>query len=129
MYELKEKAVKAAEKFLVQRGYEVVESSWKSESGSSIDLVARKDGTVVFVDVYARSGIDRGMPEEGGESSRERREIAAATWLSEHADDEDIVDTPVRFDSIAMMILNENRALLKHHINCLGGAMTAGQAD
>lgn len=129
MHELKEKAVRAAEKFLVQRGYEVVESNWKSESGSSIDLVAREDSTVVFVDVYARSGIDRGMPEEGGESSRERREIAAATWLSEHADDEGIVDTPVRFDSIAMMILNENRALLKHHINCLGGAMTAGQTD
>lgn len=120
MYELKEKAVKAAEKSLVQRGYELIESNWKSESRSSIYLVAREDSTVVFVDVFARSGIDRGMPEEGGESSRERREIAAATWLSEHANDEGIVDTPVRFDSIAMMILNENRALLKHHINCLG---------
>lgn len=75
MYELKEKAVRAAEQFLVQRGYEVVESNWRSEGGSSIDLVAREDGTLVFVDVYARSGIDRGMPEEGGESSRERREI------------------------------------------------------
>lgn len=104
MYELMEKAVKAAEKFLVQRGYELIESNWKSESRSSIDLVAREDSTVVFVDVFARSGIDRGMPEEGGESSRERREIAAATWLSEHANDEGIVDTPVRFDSIAMMI-------------------------
>lgn len=129
MYELKEKAVKAAEKFLVQRGYEIVESNWMSENGSSIDLVAREDDAVVFVDVYARSGIDRGMPEEGGESSRERREIAAATWLSEHADNEDIADTPVRFDSIAMMILNEKRALLKHHINCLGCGITAGQAD
>lgn len=129
MYELKEKAVRAAEQFLVQRGYEVVESNWRSEGGSSIDLVAREDGTLVFVDVYARSGIDRGMPEEGGESSRERREIAAATWLSEHADDEGIADTPVRFDSIAMMLVSESRALLKHHINCLGGAMTAGQAD
>lgn len=67
MYELKDKAVKAAEKFLVQRDYEIVESNWKSESGSSIDLVAREDGTVVFVDVSARAGIDCGMPEEGGE--------------------------------------------------------------
>lgn len=129
MYELKEKAVRAAEKFLVKRGYEVVESNWKSESGSSIDLVAREDGTVVFVDVSARSGIDCGMPEEGGEMHRRRREIAAATWLSEHADDEDVVDTPVRFDSIAMLLVSESRALLRHHINCLGGAMTAGQAD
>lgn len=129
MYELKEKAVRAAEKFLLQCGYEVVESNWKSESGSSIDLVAREDGTVVFVDVYARSGIDRGMPEEGGESSRERREIAAATWLSEHAGDEVVVDTLVRFDSIAMLLVSEIQVLLKYRINCLGSGMTIGQAD
>lgn len=129
MYELKEKAVKAAERFLVQRGYEVVENNWKSESGSSIDLVAREDDTVVFVNVYARSGIDRGTPKESSESSRERREIAAAAWLSEYADDESIVDTSVRFDNIAMMLVSESRALLKHHINCLGCDMTAGQAD
>ena len=129
MSELKEKAIKAAEKFLERRGYEVVESNWKSEGGNSLDLVAREDDTVVFVDVYARHGFDKGMPEEGSEGSRERREIAAAAWLSEHADDEGYVDMPVRFDSIAMMLLSENRALLKHHINCLGCGLTSGQAD
>lgn len=77
MSELKEKAIKAAAKFLEQRGYEIVESNWKSENGSLLDLVAKEDDTVVFVDVYARSGIDRSTPEEGGESSRERREITA----------------------------------------------------
>ena len=35
MYKLKEKTVKAAEKFLVQRGCKVVEINWKSEIGSS----------------------------------------------------------------------------------------------
>ena len=73
MSELKEKAIKAAEKFLEQRGYEVIESNWKSEGGNSLDLVAREDDTVVFVDVYARHGFDKGMPEEGNEGSRERR--------------------------------------------------------
>lgn len=75
MYELKEKAIKAAARFLIQRGYEVVETGWKSEGGSAIDVVAREDDAVVFVDVYARLGADRGMPEDGGEASRERREI------------------------------------------------------
>lgn len=129
MSELKEKAVKAAEKFLEQRGYEVVESNWESEGGSALDLVAKQDGTVVFVDVYARRGIDRGMPEEGGEGSRERREIAAAAWLAEHDDKEGLVDLPIRFDSIAMMLVSDNRALLKHHINCLGCEITAGETD
>ena len=68
MSELKEKAIKAAEKFLERRGYEVIESNWKSEGGNSLDLVAREDDTVVFVDVYARHGFDKGMPEEGNEA-------------------------------------------------------------
>lgn len=34
MSELKEKAIKAAEKFLERRGYEVIESNWKSEGGA-----------------------------------------------------------------------------------------------
>ena len=129
MSELKEKAIKAAARFLTHRGYEVIETQWKSDSGSSLDLVAREDGTVVFVDIYARHGIDKGMPDGGGEVSRERREIAAAAWLSEHANNDDLVDMPVRFDSIAMMVIGESRAMLRHHINCLGCDFTAGQAD
>lgn len=128
MFELKEKAIKAAARFLITRGYEVVETQWKSEAGCSIDLVATEDDTVVFVDVLARQGTDRGMPDDGGEASRERKEIAAATWLAEHSDEE-YVNRPIRFDSIAMMVIGESRALLRHHINCLGCSITAGQAD
>lgn len=128
MYELKEKAIKAAARFLVQRGYEVVETIWES-AGSAIDVVAREDGAIVFVDVFARRGTDKGMPDDGGAASRERREIAAATWLSEHADEEGLVDLPIRFDSIAMMALTKSRALIRHHINCLGCEITAGETD
>ena len=27
---------------------------------------------------------------------------------------------PVRFDEVAMMVVKENRALLRHHVNCFG---------
>lgn len=128
MSELKERAVKAAERYLAHRGYEIVESGWRSEGGSTIDLVATEDGDVVFVDVNARQGTDRGLPEDGGAASREHREIAAAAWLAEHGGEE-YTDRPIRFDSIAMLVLGESRALLRHHINCLGGDLTAGQTD
>lgn len=127
MYELKEKAIKAAARFLIQRGYEVLETGWESEGGSAIDVVAREDDAIVFVDVFARRGTDKGMPEGGGEASRERREVAAATWLAEH-DDEEHVNLPIRFDSISMMVISDSRALLRHHINCLG-EVTAGETD
>ncbi len=32
----------------------------------------------------------------------------------------DYADTPVRFEAVAMMVVKENRALLRHHINCFG---------
>lgn len=83
----------------------------------------------MFVDVFARRGTDKGMPDDGGVTSRERREIAAATWLFEHADDEGFADLPIRFDSIAMMVIGENRALLRHHINRLGCEITASETD
>ena len=124
---LKEKAIKAAARFLIQRGYEVLETGWESEGGSAIDVVAQEDDAIVFVDVYARRGSDKGMPEGGGEASRERREVGAATWLAEH-DDEERVNLPIRFDSISMMVISDSRALLRHHINCLG-EVTAGETD
>ena len=74
MYELKEKAIKAAARFLIQRGYEVVETGWKSEGGNAIDVVAREDDAVVFVDVYARRGTDKGMPEDRRGIPREARD-------------------------------------------------------
>lgn len=119
MHELKEKAIKAAAHFLDRRGYEIVAENWESEDGRAIDLVAREDDALVFADVRARRGADKGMPEGGGEESRERREAAAAAWLSEHGG-EAPADTPVRFDDIAMMVLSDDRALLRHHVNCLG---------
>lgn len=42
----------------------------------------------------------------------------AATWLAGNGDD--YADTPVRFDEVAMMVVKENRALLRHHVNCFG---------
>lgn len=129
MSELRSKAIEVAGKFLAHRGYEVIETGWKSERGSAVDIVAKDEDDLVFCDVSARNGFERGIPESNDWASRERREIAAAAWLSEHCDDDTLVDLPIRFDSIAMMVIGENRALVRHHINCLGFDITAGQTD
>lgn len=41
MFELKQKAIKAAATFLDRRGYEVIYTEWESEDGGYIDVVAR----------------------------------------------------------------------------------------
>lgn len=129
MSELKQKAIKAADTFLTRRGYEVLETEWKSEDGGAIDVVARDEDAIVFCDVEARRGVEKGMPSEGGEASRERMEINAAKWLGEHADDPDSTDVTVRFDHISMLVISEHRALLRHHINCFGSSLTANSTD
>lgn len=65
MFELKQKAIKAAATFLDRRGYEVIDTEWESEDGSYIDVVACDEDAIVFCDVQARKGAEKGMPEEG----------------------------------------------------------------
>ena len=117
MNDMKEKAMGAVKAFLERKGYEIVDEAWQGPEGiGGIDLVAvDEDGTLVFVDATARIGTD-GFPE--AHRARGLREALAATWLAGNGDD--YADTPVRFDEVAMMVVKENRALLRHHVNCFG---------
>ena len=73
----------------------------------------------MVVDVKARVGADKGFPIDT-EASRERLESAAAQWLAEH--DDEPVDVSVRFDAISMMVIDDRRAFLRHHVNRFGTA-------
>ena len=117
MNDMKEKAMGAVKAFLERKGYEIVDEAWQGPEGiGGIDLVAvDEDGTLVFVDATVRIGTD-GFPE--AHRARGLREALAARWLAGNGDD--YADTPVRFDEVAMMVVKENRALLRHHVNCFG---------
>ena len=106
-----------AKTFLERKGYEIVDEAWQGPEGiGGIDLVAvDEDGTLVFVDATVRIGTD-GFPE--ARRARGLREALAATWLAGNGDD--YADTPVRFDEVVMMVVKENRALLRHRVNCFG---------
>ncbi len=122
MSNLNAKARNAASLFLNRRGYTVLECDWTCPAGTS-DIVAREGDTLVFVDVSARSGADRGFPAEAhGGDVRVRREMIALAWLAEHANE---VNETVRFDNIALVTIGNNRAMIRHHINVLGEAAAA----
>ena len=118
MNDMKEKAMGAVRAFLERKGYEIVDEAWQGPEGiGGIDLVAvDEDGTLVFVYATVRIGTDD-FPET--HRARGLREALAAMWLTGNGDD--YADTPVRFDEVAMMVVKENRALLRHHINCFDG--------
>ena len=109
---LQEKAVKAATRFIERKDWEIVETSWTSPEGTTIDLIANDEDTLVFIDVTATEYGEGGF--EGGKVSRTDFEIAAASWLAGNSPDGDV---PVRFDIIDMLVVSTDRALLRHHIN------------
>lgn len=125
MKDLKERAIKATKLFLERRGYGVVETGWECPAGA-IDVVATDDETLVFVEVSARATAEGGFPEGGGREDRGRRETVAIAYLAEHEG----VDCPVRFDNVSLVVLGEDKAFLRHHINALSDAIpdVAGNA-
>ena len=95
--ELRERAIKAAKRYLEIQELEVIDEAWRKEGLSGrIDLVAADGPVTVFASVtVATTGEDPGFRE--APLSREQTELLAAEWLGEHADDVE-ADTPVRFD-------------------------------
>lgn len=126
MSNLNLKAMKAASRFLEHRGYEVLETGWKCLAGTS-DIVAEDGDVLVFVDVSARDGIDRGFPTDScSRENRTRREMVALAYLAEHAD---VTERPVRFDNVALLVVGPDRAMIRHHINALSEAVAQPQPE
>lgn len=103
------KAVRFATKYAKRRGYEIIELKTNSE----FDFICLDEDTLVFAVVAAG---ESSMPEIL--LDRAKMESAAVLWL---ASDEalEFADCTIRFDTIALQIFNDDRALVKHHINAL----------
>lgn len=113
-----EKAVQASARYCELKGYEVVEQNWSPEgSDESIPLIAYDDDVLVFIDVTAKNGFEGFVPES--ETDREAMEALAARYLAQA---ELEANVEIRFDIISMMVVREDRAMLKHHINAFSVA-------
>lgn len=113
------RAFEASEMFLIRRGYEIIERTWETDDGEGpVGIVAKDENAIVFVTVKSRKAKDKGFPEST--ATREELEAFAIDWLSRN--ETECVDCPVRFDVIALILINPDRAMIRHHIN----AMSAG---
>lgn len=113
------RGVEAAKAFMERRDYEIEAVDWKCDAGQigivAFDPIAE---TLVFAEVQTRKDIDEGFPAEAVTSEkRDRMERIAASYLKEH----DFGDCRVRFDTLSLLVFNENKTLLRHHINAFGG--------
>lgn len=90
--------------YLQQHGLRLVERNYRVAAGpgaraGEVDLILReRDGTLVFVEVRARSGLSHGGAAASVTASKQRRLIFAAQhYLLRHAS-----PPPCRFDVLAL---------------------------
>jgi putative endonuclease len=81
--------------YLVAKGYRIVARRFRSPVGE-IDIVARRRGTLVFVEVKARDTLDAAA-ESLGPRQQARIAAAAEAWLATYPDPG---ITDMRFDAV-----------------------------
>ena len=82
---------------LIAKAYRILARRWKTPFGE-IDIVARRRGVVVFVEVKARGGVDEAM-EAVTERTKRRVMAAAELWLARHPQQS---NRDIRFDVIVV---------------------------
>ncbi len=90
---------KRAARFLKRRGYRILAMNVVTPLGE-IDIVAEDEGTLVFVEVKARTSLMFGRPEEAVTRAKQATlNRAALCWLKRH----DALLRPARFDVVAIL--------------------------
>ncbi len=75
-----------AAQFLRQRGYEILDTNYRCPEGE-IDIVARHEDFIVFVEVRTRTSRRFGTPEESITAvKKERLRLSAARYRESHDD-------------------------------------------
>lgn len=88
-----------AEAVLTACGYTCLDRRWRTARGE-LDLVARRGGTLVFVEVKTRRHDGAGPPEDFVDArKRHRVRQAALAWLAAHPEQR---GARLRFDVIAI---------------------------
>jgi len=109
----------AIRRYLELKGYEVLEDEW-FHGQDKVDFIALDGECLVFVTAEATMNTGSGIPAVSFE--RATFERIAAAYITEA----DIAECEVRFDTVSMLILSEDRGLIRHNVNALGTPLEVG---
>ena len=94
-----QKEVEASE-YLLKEGYDILEHNFRSQSGE-IDIIAKEDDYLVFVEVKYRNNTKIGQPHEAVDLRKMKRIIKTAKYyMYLHGYSE---FTPCRFDVVVSL--------------------------
>lgn len=87
-----------AAQYLQKKGYRILRRNYRVWAGE-IDIIAEREGSIVFVEVKTRASTRFGSPEDSLVAKKQARLFEAAyTYLEEHG----LGDVLFRFDLIAI---------------------------
>lgn len=95
--------------YLFQDGYKIKERNWRT-GRAEIDIIAEKDGILVFVEVKAKSSKVYGPPELAVDEKKERLLFSAANRYMESID----YEWEIRFDIISILFQKGKETEITH---------------
>ncbi len=102
----------AATAYLERCGMSIEARNWRGAAGE-IDILAIDQGVLVVVEVKTRASERAGTAEDAVSPTKQRRIArSAAAYLASR---EGPAPRGVRFDVVAIRVLAEDRALLRHY--------------
>lgn len=108
--ELETRGEAAAAAYLERRGYKIAAVKWECPAGA-IDLIAWDGLDLVLVDVVTRGDAKADAAVRPASEAKKRRlKRIATSWLISN----EVCPRQVRFDVITLLVIAEDRALLRH---------------
>ena len=100
----------SALKYIISKGGTIVEKNYRTKMGE-IDLIAKMNGELVFIEVKSRSNINYGYPCEAVNYKKKRKITNVAKY---YILDNSLEDISVRFDVIEIYLTDKK---INHIVN------------
>lgn len=102
-----------AAKYLLENGFEILERNYQYGHGE-IDIVAKDEGVLVFVEVKTRKNLEFGEPEY----AINKKKIQQIKKMAElYLFDKEIEEIDCRFDVVAVLMENQSHPQITHYKN------------
>ncbi|HZK18771.1 MAG TPA: YraN family protein [Clostridia bacterium] len=101
-----------AEKYLIKNGWEIIERNYRTRYGE-VDIIAREDDEIVFVEVRARSSGSFGTPEE---SITFKKQLKIKNMAKYYLSVNNLNRIGCRFDVVAIIFDGSGKLLRFNHI-------------
>jgi putative endonuclease len=97
-------------RFLREQGYEIIRQNYRTPKGE-IDLIARSDTTLIFIEVKTRRSKKFGSPEEAVDRTKQNRIRSIAKYFVSQYQ---LFEHDCRFDIVS--VIHEGNSIRIKHI-------------